>query len=268
MGAAGLVALGLVWLTNGTLVLQKILAALVAPCTVVWLGLTLVCYFAWVTRQRLLLFIALTAWSLFTLASNSLVSETLTRSLEDGYFEQHPLLDDGQFDLVVVLGGGTFLGRNGDIQLNDSGDRIVMAARMYHAGKTAKIVCTGTKIVELSADAALDPGVEAQAFLHSLAVPDTAVEIIPGRNTREEMESLARLVADRPGLRVGIVTSAWHLPRAMRLAHSLGMAVEPVPTDYRTGFGKITVRSFVPSALALDRTGQALNEYLARVVGR
>lgn len=268
IGLSGALVLGAVWLAYGTLVVQKLVVALAAPCGIIWIGLALLCCAAFAARQRGLLLLSLAVWLLFTLATSSLVSDALLRSLEADYLDQHPLRGSERYDLVIVLGGGTFSGYNGDVQLNDSGDRVVMAARLYHAGKAARIVCTGTKIAGLSAEEDLDPGIEAKQLLESLAVPSSAIEIIPGRNTREEVESLAALVADRSDLRIGLVTSAWHLPRAMRLARSMGLQVEPIPTDFRTGLPNLTPRSFVPSGLALERNAQVFNEYLARLVGR
>ena len=75
-------------------------------------------------------------------------------------------------------------------------------------------------------------------------------------------------------LRIGLLTSAWHLPRAMRLANHNGLKPLPLPADFRTGAnvegfttGQI-VESMIPNGFALEATCLFAKEYLGMLVGR
>ena len=120
----------------------------------------------------------------------------------------------------------------------------------------------------------LDPrgGAKAAAQMWAdLGIPDSAITLVGGRNTYEEAGELGRLLAAHAGERVGLLTSAWHLKRAVRLATSQGLDVISVPADFRTT-GYSTWKSLpvdvVPSPDGFMMTTLAMKEFLAGVVRR
>ncbi len=54
------------------------------------------------------------------------------------------------------------------------------------------------------------------------------------RDTWENAVFTKALVKPKPGQRWLLVTSAWHMPRAMGVFRKAGFPVEPWPVDYRT----------------------------------
>ena len=54
------------------------------------------------------------------------------------------------------------------------------------------------------------------------------------RNTHENAAFTAALVHPKPGERWLLVTSAWHMPRAVGCFRQAGFTVEAFPVDYRT----------------------------------
>jgi uncharacterized SAM-binding protein YcdF (DUF218 family) len=54
------------------------------------------------------------------------------------------------------------------------------------------------------------------------------------RTTAENATEAARLLKPRPGQRWLLVTSAFHMPRAVGLFRHAGFDVVAIPTDYRT----------------------------------
>ena len=92
---------------------------------------------------------------------------------------------------------------------------------------------------------------------------------IKGDNTTQEMANLKKWIAENgPGIRVGILTSAWHLQRAMRLAQSQGLDVQPIPSDFVSGPFAPSPYLIVPSGANLMVTGKMVKEYLAGLVSR
>ena len=107
----------------------------------------------------------------------------------------------------------------------------------------------------------------AAAMCIELGVPDERIERVEGINTSEEMRHLSEYLK-RSG-RVGLITSAFHMPRAMRLARSQGLELIPLPADFLTPADLFpTVLDFIPDAEAIMVTRLACKEYLAKLVGR
>ena len=83
------------------------------------------------------------------------------------------------------------------------------------------------------------------------------------------MENLKRLLSARPDWkRIGLVSSAWHPPRAQRLLGDVGETVVPIPSDFRSGFWIPSPDMLVPQAGHLETTQLIVKEILAGWVGR
>ncbi|MEM7453075.1 MAG: YdcF family protein [Planctomycetota bacterium] len=266
-GLTTAIFLAVVGLIGGRTLLEKTLTSLMMPCGMLWFGLLILVYFAFLHRHRGAALIGLACWLLLTVAGNGYISKVLVQNLEAGYLnidieELEPM------DTVFLLGGGTATRLDGSSQVNHSGDRLVTAARLYHAGVARNIVCTGTQTLRSNEDD-LHPYEEAKNLLIDLDVPEHRISLMRGANTKQEMENIKAWLDANPDVeRIGIVSSAWHLPRVMRLAHTTGVEAEPVPANFEGGHFHPGPHILIPSAPALDRTRLILKETLARLVGR
>jgi uncharacterized SAM-binding protein YcdF (DUF218 family) len=162
-----------------------------------------------------------------------------------------------------------------------------MAAKLWHAQKTERIICTGTerprpqpifdsgdgsgRSSEFSAD---DPAELGREILMSLGVPGDRIFRCGGQNTISEMQHLAAQLPSFVGNSadprpIGLITSAFHLPRAMRLAKTQDFDFVPIPAGSSAG-GKNTrgIGILVPTAGAGENVARAAKEMLARVIGR
>src|SRR5206468_7108626 len=74
------------------------------------------------------------------------------------------------------------------------------------------------------------------------------------RNTMENAEFSKALAAPKPGERWLLVTSAYHMPRAIGVFRAAGFEVEACPADWRTGSGLTLV---APSIFASEGLGNA-----------
>ncbi len=255
----------------GKTMVEKLITELLMPLGVVWLLLIAVTYAALVVRQRMLGLLAMTCLLLLTGAGNAWVANTLMQSLEQPYLEQAPV-KPGDIDTVVLLGGGTGTDSKGRSHLGRSGDRVAAAARFYFAaakvGLSPQIICTGKQVYR-SNPADLDPREESKNCLMALGVPEENLTTLSGANTYQEMQHLREWIDQQPrNHRVGILTSAWHLPRAMRLAKTRGIEATPMPGDFRATYIAPSVGMVVPTAASLEASTSAVKEYLARLVKR
>lgn len=251
----------------GTTILEKSLTALAMPVGFIWLILLAWVYGAFCLRQRKTAIVAGLCLAVVWGFGNFMIANTLVRSLERPFFGFDPEALE-PLDAVVVLGGGTTTNPNAQAQLARSGERVAMAAKLFLAGKADRIICTGTQTY-ISSEDDLDTSAESKAVLKDLAIAPEAIDTIPGENTYQEMQSLKKWMAEHPDAqRIGIITSAWHLERAMRLAAATGIEATPIPADFLSRFPTVSPDWIIPSSDNLDHSTLAIKEYLAALVGR
>ncbi len=210
-------------------------------------------------RQRepaaLSLFLAASLYSL----SISPVADRLTGGLEERY--AIPARPEG--DSIVLLGGGVN-GQAADLTgvgfpSQNMLPRVVTAARLQ-LRLGVPVVVSGGKVFEH--DDAEAPVVA--RVLSDLGVPRERILVeAKSRNTVENARRTKEILAAKGLRRPLLVTSAYHMRRAVTAFEKAGVAVTPVPAGYRTWKGKpYRWVSYLPSVGALDVSTNALREYL------
>jgi len=259
-------------ISDGRAAVEKIVQRIATPVGLVWVGLAIQCLAMLSLRRRRACAWSFALWVFLTLSGNDALVERGFWWLERPY--AHLDVKQGPaYDAIIVLGGGATGGVDRRPQINEAGDRILLAAQLYHAGRAPRIICTGERIEALDPDQS-DPADLARRILTSLGVPEDVIVQSGGRNTSEELRTIA---ADGLAVgRVGLVTSAWHMPRVMRLAEHEGLRLEPVPAEFRSlppgppselTFSACTL-SAIPNAETLAASARLLKELLAGLVGR
>jgi uncharacterized SAM-binding protein YcdF (DUF218 family) len=129
---------------------------------------------------------------------------------------------------ISVLGGGHTDSENfsANNKLNSSAlERIIEGVRLARALPGAKLIVSGIGVengpsnAEIMAQVAVGLGIDANRIIRLGTPVDTI----------EESEQVKRVVGDAP---FALVTSAWHMPRAVTLMRHAGMHPLPCPTDY------------------------------------
>jgi len=250
---------------------EKLVTEMAMPVGLLWLLLIALTYGMLVSRQRFMALLTIACLLLLTAFGNQYVANALMQSLEQPYLDQAPV-QPGDVDTIVLLGGGTVTNLRGRSQLSGHGDRVAAAARFYHAagakGMTPQIICTGVQVYR-SDKADLDPKDESKNCLVALGVAEKDISTLSGANTYQEMQFLKEWIDGQTSApRLGILTSAWHLPRAVRLAEARGIKAIPIPGDFQSRSLTPSVGMVVPSAVNLEISTLAVKEYLARLVKR
>lgn len=168
-----------------------------------------------------------------------------------------------QVDAIVLLGGGIELATppRVDAELGFSADRVLHAARLYKAERAKKLL-----VVEGSAFRSpniLNEAEETVSLLQEWGVPVTDIVVnADSRNTRDNGKYAAKLLADIGAESILLVTSAWHMPRAMEVFSHYTPAIIAAPTDFRSPVvSRPFVSSWLPSVGGLQLTSIALKEY-------
>lgn len=262
--ASGLIV-GL-WFLSGDLAAQKTVAHLLMPEGLLWLALALLALAAWRAGRRHLAGGIAGCWLAYALIGNFWLGCWLLDLIE----RRVPTPDLAtleRFDAVFVLGGGTDVTNDGQPELGRAGDRIAFSARLWHQGKTAVLVGSGSVSDELGG--ARDLAAETAALWRGLGVPDAAIVQQPGALiTMTEVAGYQRLAAERGWRRLGLVTSAWHLPRALATCRRIGLEVTPLPADHLGRSPGWSPMYLVPQGRGFDRVGKACWEWLGMLVGR
>lgn len=153
---------------------------------------------------------------------------------------------------VVVLGGGmAFHAATGCPEMYAGADRVWQGACVFKAGKAPKVVITG-------------PGCHAGTapLLHDFGVPESAITAIEdARNTEEESKRVA--AAFGAGAKIILVTSAFHMRRALLVFRRAGLDVTPCAADRELSLRKglpLRIKDFAPNAEALARNSCAVKE--------
>jgi uncharacterized SAM-binding protein YcdF (DUF218 family) len=237
------------------LILHKLLPMLVAPLFVfvmlAMVGLAL-------RRRRL----GIAALVLLWILSLPIVADVLWRRLE--YEAVRPVVASApRVAAIVVLGGMTRIvqGEQGAVRVwADGSDRFWAGLELFKTGRASKLIFTGGQLPWCIATQTEGQWLCEQAQAVGVQKADIMVTSSV-TNTLEEAQAVSQLL---PGKTVLLVTSAFHMPRALAIFQAAGLQVYPFPVDQRVGKRDMTLMDFMPSAKALDRTTDAFREWLGR----
>lgn len=207
----------------------------------------------------------------------------ISRQLIWGLEEQAAALTPAeipQADAVLVLGGGLRPGlppRLG-VEVNEAGDRLLTGVRLLRQGKAPLLITSGGRVSLTAEDPAPPEAVFARQLALDLGVPAGRILINPAsRTTAEEARDIGALGRRRGWHRLLLVTSAFHMPRALAsFRRQSGLTVIPVACDYqlprRDRYGTPTpgsvIKGLLPDAEFLYLSSLALKEHLGLLVYR
>ncbi|WLT31151.1 YdcF family protein [Geothrix sp. PMB-07] len=248
------------------LAFTKLVGMLLMPLGLIWLGLWGSAYWAFRRRVRGLGFALMGLAVGLALVGNVQLGHRLMGRLEA---EVQPFSSkDAPLEALFVLGGGSAVDEQGRPALGDSGDRIVEAARLWHAGRVRWLVASGAS--QGTGPGSRNLGEETRTLWKDLGIPESAIRVIeePCVITRDEVQAYTRLKAREGWQRVGLLSSAWHLPRAMALARRTGLEAVPVASDRRGRVPRWELWHLVPQQEGLHNTQGFCWEWLGRSMGR
>jgi len=169
------------------------------------------------------------------------------------------------YEAIVVLGGGIAPAappHTTEPELTEGSDRIWQAARLYRAGAAPKVIVSGGSFIERQGGPATTEAEAMRRFLLDLGVPSEAI-VSEGKalNTIENIRNVREFVKEG---RVAIITSAFHVPRAAKLARRGGLNFAIFGVDWSVPNGAIAWwEAWLPSVEALGESNLAIKELVA-----
>lgn len=215
-------------------VLSKVLAFLSSPLVWIIILLTWSLFVKSIKRKRRFLI-----GGILTLY---LMSNPLIFNVALSVWEESPSKVTEHYDVAVVLLGFTDLKQlpNDRVHVSQSVNRITQLLPLYKHGEIDKILLSGgapsiVKMDKTEAD-------EVALLLHSWGVDKEDILIDnKSRNTKENIVNSKSILREKELKRVLLVSSGYHLKRAMACAEKQSFNCVPYATDFR----KITLPSWV-----------------------
>jgi uncharacterized SAM-binding protein YcdF (DUF218 family) len=228
------------------------------------IGLVLLC-----TRfTRLASWLVVTSVVLLAVAGLSPLGNALILPLEQRFPPWDP--SRGPPAGVVVLGGAinpdVSIAR-GAVALDEAGERITATVELARRYPDARIIFTGGTNA-LIFDEPVEAPIAVQEF-EALGIPHDRITAEEQSRNTVENAVFSRLIADpKPGERWLLVTSAFHMHRAMAAFRAAGFPVEAYPVDWRTRGPIDAVRPFPSLSAGLRQTDIAVHEWIGLVAYR
>ncbi|NVK35652.1 MAG: YdcF family protein [Rhodobacteraceae bacterium] len=237
--------------------LHKILPLIVSPLGAIFFLLLV----SIIWKKRVITLVCIAFLTVFSLP---VTSGALWKQLEADY-PPRPIANVDEKDVVIVLSGmvggfqteGTFYPQWSDP------DRFFAGLDLIAAGKGRRLLFTGGKVPWSNSP---PEGLLLKEKAIAMGISPEIISISgEAENTAQEAQAIKALMAADGIASAVLVTSAFHMPRAVRIFEEAGIDVEPYATDYKAqGSDAVSILSFVPSAGALQGTSSAVREFIGR----
>lgn len=226
-------------------------------------------------RRKAGAIVAFVSLGALTALSLGVVADALIRPLEDSYPPLAALGDQDSLrdaalrsggEMVVVLGGGV-VARSPEEGLRgslgpESGKRLVYGLRVARAAGLG-LVFSGGRVFD-------GPGTDSEADAARRFIEESGEKVEArfegeSRSTLENARNVAAAFHPRSAI---IVTSAYHMPRAVLAFERAGIKALPAPTDYKASRAPLTAADILPAMEALRRSWTALHEWVGLAASR
>lgn len=230
--------------------LKKLVSFWVLPPGIFIISFLVMAVFSGKNRKLYILGVS-SALSMYLLSIEP-VKDLLYKPLEEAY----PVPGSFSADVIVVLGGGAY---GSGVLKEDSVKRLLTAYLLQRKTGLPMILSGGASISSM-------PEAEAmKALLTELKADTRRVYTETESRDTEENALYVKEMCDRLGYKkILLVTSAYHMKRAVRDFQKQGLEVIPYPTDFKRET-RYNLYSLLPKMTVLADSYKALREYLALI---
>ncbi|MFT7232167.1 MAG: uncharacterized SAM-binding protein YcdF (DUF218 family) [Cyclobacteriaceae bacterium] len=188
-------------------------------------------------------------------------------------WEEPPILKENLplCDVGIVLTGMTHVGRlpKDQIHFAESVDRITEAIVLYKDGLIGQIIVSGGSATILNTDE--NESLQLRDFILGCKVKEKDLHLEQeSRNTYENAFYSAHLLnkLNLQDRKILLITSAFHMPRALRCFKKQGIEVIPYSVDYRAQRIKWDPSMIIPSIESLQIWQTLLKEWMGLLIYR
>lgn len=238
-------------------ILSKLLISFLSP--LIWILIFFI--IGWATKRKKLKKICLRiSLILFILFSNPFLLDQFARFWDE---KETSLRPGRNYSCAIVLGGFASEDYRGDGYFNGTSDRFIQAIKLKAEGKVSHILISGGNSKLLPTDFRESNWVASQ--LRDFKIADSNILIENQSRNSFENALYTKRILDSVHISPPyiLVTSAFHMRRALYTYKKMGVDVIPFPCNYIAGKNKTSFGSFVPGISTLT----TWDFYLKEVVG-
>ena len=192
---------------------------------------------------------------LFYLLSIRPVSSGLIRLLENRY--DQPEFSSRDFDYIVVLGGGQIIRESGSNLSPDATVRLMEGLSLYKETQRPIIFCGGRVLLKEKW-----PSESETAYKQFIRAGVKEEAVLIEDDSRNTYENAANLIERYNPESILLVTSAYHMPRALLSFTPYETEIIPYPVDFKAEDREYILLDFLPSIHFLQASYNALHELL------
>ena len=176
---------------------------------------------------------------------------------------------DVTYDVVILLGGvsESRVGATwGQASYNDNTERLLETYELLRDDKAKNAILSVGDIGGIPERWIESHSLRDKLVLWGIA-PERLVVEDHSLNTRDNAVMSAAIVRERGWQSVLVVTSAFHMPRAVGCFRAVDLPVDTIPVDYRS-YATSWPTDRLPRARFLDESSNALREWFGRGIYR
>jgi uncharacterized SAM-binding protein YcdF (DUF218 family) len=193
-------------------------------------------------------------------------ANALERAIERGAVRTYR--DDLTYDAAILLGGVVErAAASTPPAYNDNVERLLVTYDLLRSGHARHAIVSGGAL-DPASPSLVEAVVLAQQLVDWGIAPDRVVVEPSSRNTHENAVESRRVADAHQWARLLVVTSAFHMQRALGCFRAIGLAVDTLPVDYRAYDPARFTGSWLPRAAYLERSTMALRELFGRGIYR
>ncbi|WP_461205771.1 YdcF family protein [Clostridium sp. DL1XJH146] len=244
--------------------IKTIYKTFLLPPGIIIVFLAILSFISFRKKHKISKFILVATIALY-LFSIPLVGEFLIGSLEKEYFPP----ENPSGDVIIMLGAGATLDTpnvNGKGHLSGyAANRLLTVAQLYKKLDVPIILSGGQVFGFTGKEADI-----AKEILIGIGIPEEKI-ITEGKslNTTQNAQYTKEIIMQYEFRDPIVVTSAFHMPRAVKQFEKVDVQVEGYPTDYQTNINKrYSFYDFIPSASSINYSSLAIKEYIGILVAK
>ena len=170
------------------------------------------------------------------------------------------------YDLAVVLGGSTGYSKEwNQIDYNDAADRMTESIRLYRTGRVKKILISGDRAINIYHGKTYAP-----YYLHYMEQMGVNRQDIileqKAMTTRENVFLIKEIISKYDHPKILLITSGWHLRRAMKGFKASGLNLVPYGVDVPSRDELYSWNELLPSWIVAVRWQALIHEMVGMMV--
>jgi len=168
-------------------------------------------------------------------------------------------------EAIVVLGGAMSYVRPSGVPISEWGDaidRVFGGIALAREGRAPRLILSGGSWI--GQEGLPSEGSVARQLALEFGLPADRVEVSPqALNTQQEAEAIRKMFSS-PRPKIILVTSAFHILRAVVTFETEGFEVIPHPVDFRAPVKRSPLNDWLPTPDALEKSDIVIREALGR----